>query len=195
MDCSTPGLPVLHHLLGLVQTHVHWVSDAIQPSHPLSSPSPLPFNLSKHQDLSNELAVCIRWSKYLSFSFRISPPNEHSGLFPLEWTGWICLQSKGLSRVFSNTTVQKHQFFNDQFLYSPTLTFVPDYYLKAYRAKIGFAEKKMTFGKHLRMGADCQENQPCNYQNRTFTPIPRVWGKGEDLGVGQRPVIKSITSV
>ena len=59
---------------------------------------------------SNESVLCIRWPKYWSFSFSISPSNEYSGLFSPGWTGWISLQSKGLSRVFSNTTVQKHQF-------------------------------------------------------------------------------------
>ena len=66
---------------------------------------------------SNESALPIRWPKYWSFNFSISPFNEYSGLmdwFPLGWTGWISLQSKGLARVFSNTTVQKHQFFGAQ---------------------------------------------------------------------------------
>ena len=63
---------------------------------------------------SNESALRIRWPKYWSFSFSISPSNKYSGRFPLGWTGWISLQSKGLSRVFSNTTVQKHQFFSAQ---------------------------------------------------------------------------------
>ena len=63
---------------------------------------------------SNESALHIRWPKYWSFSFSISPANEYSGLISLGWTGWISLQSKGLSRVFSNTTVQKHQFFGAQ---------------------------------------------------------------------------------
>ena len=63
---------------------------------------------------SNESVLCIRWPKYWSFSFSISPSNEYSGWFPLGWTGWISLQSKGLSRVFSNTTVQKHQIFGAQ---------------------------------------------------------------------------------
>ena len=62
---------------------------------------------------SNEMALCIRWPKYYSFSFSISPSSEYSG-FPLGLTGWISLQSKGLSRVFSNATVQKHQFFSAQ---------------------------------------------------------------------------------
>ena len=72
MDCSTPGLPVHHQLPEFTQTYVHWVSDAIQPSHPLSSPSPLAFNLSQHQGLVSH----IRWLKYWSFSFSISPSNE-----------------------------------------------------------------------------------------------------------------------
>ena len=63
---------------------------------------------------SNESVLHIRWPKYWSLSFSISPSNEYSGLIPLGWTGWISLQSKGLSRVFSNTTVQKHQFFGTQ---------------------------------------------------------------------------------
>ena len=80
MDCSTPGFPVLLH----AQTHDHWSSDAIQPSHPLSSPSPPAFNLSKHQGL-HELALHIRWPKYWSFSISLS--NEYSGLisFRIDW--------------------------------------------------------------------------------------------------------------
>ena len=63
---------------------------------------------------ANESTLCIRWPKYWSFSFSIIPSNEHPGLSPLGWTGWISLQSKGLSRVFFNTTVQKHQLFSVQ---------------------------------------------------------------------------------
>ena len=80
VDCSTPGLPVHHQLPELNQTHVYQVGDAIQPSHPLSPPSPPTFNLSQHQGLSNESVLCIRWPKYWSFSFSISPSNEYSGL-------------------------------------------------------------------------------------------------------------------
>ena len=87
MDCSTPGLPVHHQLPESTQTHVHWVSDATQPSHPLSSPSPTAFNLSQHQGLSNESVLCIKWPKYWSFNFSISPSNEYSGLisFRMDW--------------------------------------------------------------------------------------------------------------
>ena len=75
---------------------------------------------------SNESELCISWPKYWSFSFNISPSNEHSGLifFRMDWQ--ISLQSKGLSRVFSNTTGQKHQFFIAQLSYSPTLISIPD---------------------------------------------------------------------
>ena len=77
---------------------------------------------------SNESVLPIRWSKYWSFGFSISPSNEYAGLISLGWTGWISLLSKGLSRVFSNTTVQKHQFLGLSFLYSPTLTSIHDYW-------------------------------------------------------------------
>ena len=114
MNCSTSGLPVHHQFPEHTQTHVHRVSDAIQASHPLSLPSPPAFNLSQHhlkRVFLNESALRIRWPKYWSFSFSISP-SKHQDWSPLGWTGWISLQSKGLSRVFSNTTVQKHQFFS-----------------------------------------------------------------------------------
>ena len=115
MSCSTSGLPVHHQLLESTQTHVRCVSDAIQPTQPLSSPSPPALNLSQHQGLfSNEWALHIRGPKYWSFSFNISPSNEHPGLISLGWTSWISLQSKGLSRVFSNTTLQKHQSFGSR---------------------------------------------------------------------------------
>ena len=115
MDGSTPGFPVHHQLPELVQTHVHWVSDAIQPSHPLSSPSPPAFNLSQHQGLfhwvssSHQVAKLLEFQlQYQSFQWTLKDWS------PLGWTGWISLQSKGLSRVSSNTTVQKHQFFGAQ---------------------------------------------------------------------------------
>ena len=77
---------------------------------------------------SNESTLHMRWTKYWSFSFSISPFNEHPGLISLGWTGWISLQSKGLSRVFSSTTVQKHQFFYTQPSFGPTLKSVQDYW-------------------------------------------------------------------
>ena len=115
MECSTPGLPVHHQLLELTQTHVHRVDDAIQPSHPLSSPSPAS-NLSQHRGLFNWVSssqqVEIGWIG-VSASTSVLPVNIQDW-FPLGWTAWISLQSKGLSRVFSNTTLQKHQFFGAQ---------------------------------------------------------------------------------
>ena len=94
MDCSTPGFPVLHYLLDFTQTRVHRVSDAIQPSHPLSSPSPPAFNLSQHQVFSNESVLCIRWPKYWGFSFNISLSNEYSGLisFRMDWLDLLAVQ-------------------------------------------------------------------------------------------------------
>ena len=111
MNRSTPGLPVHHQLPEFTQTHVHRVSDDIQPSHPLLSPLLLPPIPPSIRVFSNESTVRMRWPKYWSFSFSISPSKEHPGLisFRMDWLD--LLQSKGLSRVFSNTTVQKHQFF------------------------------------------------------------------------------------
>ena len=113
MDCSTPGFPVHHQLPELTQTHVHWVGDAIQPSHPLSSPSPPAFNLSHHQGLFQRIFASGGQSIGVSASASVLPMNTQDWS-PLGWTDWISLQSKGLSRVFSNTTVQKHQFFGTQ---------------------------------------------------------------------------------
>ena len=94
MNHSTPGLPVHHQLLESTQTHVHRVSDPIQPSHPLSSPSPPAFNLSKHQGLSSESVLHIRWPKYWSFNFSISPSNEYSELilFRIYWLDLLAVQ-------------------------------------------------------------------------------------------------------
>ena len=108
MDYSTPSFPVHHQLPEFTQTHVHWVGDAIQPSHPLSSPSPLTFNLSQHQSLFQWVSSLHQVAKVLEFQLQ---HQTFQWIFPLGWTGWISLQSKRLSIVFSNTTVQKHQFF------------------------------------------------------------------------------------
>ena len=178
MDSSTPGFPGFHYLLELAHTHVHWVTDVIQPSHPLSSPSPPAFKLSQHSQTiailmslkhgnslllnsvqftrsvmsdslwplglqhtrlpcqsstpraslnscplsqgcyptisSNESVLHIRWPQVLEFQSTSVLPMNIQDWFPLGWTGWISLQSKGLSRVFSNTIVQKHWFFSTQ---------------------------------------------------------------------------------
>ena len=94
MGCSTPGFPVLHHHSELAQTQVHRVSDAIQPSHPQSSPLFLASIFPSSKVFSNELALPIRWPKYWSFSFSISPSNEYSGLisFRIDWLDLLAVQ-------------------------------------------------------------------------------------------------------
>ena len=90
----TPGFPVHHQLLEVTQTHVRWVSDAIQPSHPLSSPLLPPSIFPSIRVVSNESALCIKWPKYGSFSFSISPSNEYSGLisFRMDWLDLLAVQ-------------------------------------------------------------------------------------------------------
>ena len=135
MNRSTPGLPVHHQLLEFTQTHIHRVSDAIQPSHLLSSPSLFASNLPSIRVFSNESTIHMRWPKYWSFSFNISPSNEHPGLisFRMGWLDLLVVQGtlKSLLQHHSshlilakrprsnNTTVQKHQFFGTQ-LSSPS---------------------------------------------------------------------------
>ena len=91
MNRSTPGLPVHHQLPEFTQTHVHWVSDAIQPSHPLLLLPPIPPSI---RVFSNESTLCMRWPKYWSFSFSISPSNEHAGLisFRMDWLNLLAVQ-------------------------------------------------------------------------------------------------------
>ena len=118
MNCSPPGLPVHHQLLEFTQTHVHWVGDAIQPSHPLSSPIPILSSCPQSLPASGSfpMSQLFTWggqSIGVSASASVLPMNTQDWS-PLGWTGWISLQSKGLSRVFSSTTVQKHQFFGAQ---------------------------------------------------------------------------------
>jgi len=113
VDCSMPVFPILH-LLELART-----------SHPLLSPSALPFIFPNIMIFSNVLAL-IRWPKYWSFS--ISPSNEQSGLISFQIYWFNPLLSKGLSRVFSKTTVWRLQFFELSLLYGPTLTSIHDYW-------------------------------------------------------------------
>ena len=113
VDCSTLGFPVLHHLPEFAQIHVHWVRDAIQPSYPLSPPSSV-FNLSKHQSLFQWVGSLPSGGQSIRASVSASVlPLNIQGWFPLGLTGLILL-SKGLSRIYSNSTVQKHQFFGPQ---------------------------------------------------------------------------------
>ena len=113
MNCSTTGLLVHHHHPEFTQDHVHRVGDAIQPSHPLLSPSPLAPNPSQHQSLFQWVNTWGGQSIGVSALASFLPKNTQ-GRSPSEWAGWISLQSKGLSRGFSSTTVQKHQFFGAQ---------------------------------------------------------------------------------
>ena len=117
MDYSTSDIPFLLYLPEVAQTHVHQIGDAFQPSHPLSFPSSPAFNLPQHQGLSFRMSQFFASSGQsigASTSASVLPMNIQDW-FPLGWTGWISLQSKfWLSRVFSTTTVQKHQFFSAQ---------------------------------------------------------------------------------
>ena len=127
MDCSTPGFPVHHQLLELAETHVHRVDDAIQPSHPLSSLSPA-LNLSQHQGLFQLTSSSPSGAQSIGVSASASVlPANIQNWSPLGWTGWVSLQSKGLSRVFSNTTVQSISSSALSFLHSPTLTSIHDH--------------------------------------------------------------------
>ena len=115
MNCSMPGFHVLHYFPKFAQTHVHQVGDAIQLSCSQSSPSPTAFNLSQPQGFfPSELALHIRWPKDWAPASASVLPMNIKGWFPLGLSGWISLQSRRLSRVFSNTTVWKHQFFGAQ---------------------------------------------------------------------------------
>ena len=130
MDCSTPGLPIHHHLPELTQTHVHRVSDAIQPSH-LCRPLLLqPSIFPSIRVFPNESVVHIRWPKYWSSSFSISPSNEYSGLisFRMDWLDPFVVQES-----YSQESSPTPQFksINSSvlsFLYSPTLTSIHDYW-------------------------------------------------------------------
>ena len=117
MDCRRPGFPVHHQLLELAQTHVHWVSDAIQPSHSLSPPSPPAFNLSQHQSLFQWVnSLAIRWPKYWRFSFSISPSNEYSGLisFRMDWFDLLAVHEITIIMSWNNNfrTITIHPGYN-----------------------------------------------------------------------------------
>ena len=115
MDCNMPGLPVQQQRLEPTQTHVHRVSDAIQQSHPLSSPSPPALNLCQAPGSFSISQFFPSGGQSIGVSASTSVlPMNIQDYFPLGLTGWISLQSKGLSRVFSHTTDQKHQFFGAQ---------------------------------------------------------------------------------
>ena len=116
MNFSTPGLPIHHQLLEFTQTHVHQVSDAIQPSHPLSSPLLLPPIPPSIRVFSNESTLHMRWPKYWSFSFSISPSNEHPGLisFRMDWLDLLAVQGtlkSLLQHHSSKASILQHSAF------------------------------------------------------------------------------------
>ena len=129
MDCSMPGIPVHHQLPELAQTHVHRVGDAIQPSHPLLSPLLLPSIFSSIRVFSNESVLHIRWPKYWSFSFSISPSNEYSGLisFRMDWLDLLAVQGT-LNCLLQHHSSKASISWHSVFLYSPTLTSIYDYW-------------------------------------------------------------------
>ena len=106
-------LSVLHYLPEFAQIHVCWVHDAIESSHPLPPSSPPAFNLSQNRGLFNELALCIMWPKCCNLSFSFCPSNVYSGMISIR-IDLISLDSKRLSRVFSRTTIKKHQCLSTQ---------------------------------------------------------------------------------
>uniref|UniRef100_A0AC11D3I4 Uncharacterized protein n=1 Tax=Ovis aries TaxID=9940 RepID=A0AC11D3I4_SHEEP len=127
MNRSIPGLPVHHQLPEFTQTHVHRVGDAIQPSHPLLSPSPPAPNPPSIRVFSNESTLCMKWPKYWSFSFRISPSNEHPGLisFRMDWLDLLAVQGtlKSLLQHHSSkaSILRRSAFFTVQ-LSHPCMT-------------------------------------------------------------------------
>ena len=127
MDYSMPGFPVHHQLPKLTQIHVHQVGDAIQPSHPLSFPSTLAFNLSQHQGIFKRVSSSPRWPKFWSFSFSPSPFNEYSVLisFRMDWLDLFAVQG-----TQESSPTPQFKSINSSalsFLYSPTLTSVHDH--------------------------------------------------------------------
>ena len=128
MNCSTPGLPVHHQLPEFIQTHIHRVGDAIQPSHPLSSPSTPDPNPSQHQKaFSNESILHMRWPKYWSFSFSIIPYKEHPGLisFRMDLLDLLAVQGTLKSLLQHHSSKASSSAFS--FLYSPTVTSIHDH--------------------------------------------------------------------
>ena len=127
MECNTAGLSIHHQLLEFTQTHVPLGGDAIQPSHPLTSPSPPASNLSQHQGLSNESVLCIRWPKYWNFSFNISPSNDYSGpiSFRMDWLDLLAVQGtlkSLLQQHSSKASILRHSVFLIVQLSNPYMT-------------------------------------------------------------------------
>jgi len=114
MDCSTPGFPVHHQLSELAQTHVHWVGDVIQPSHPLSFPSPPVFNISQHQDLFRWVSSSHQVAKVLEFQLQHQSFHAYSGLISFR-IDWFDLEVQGSLKSLLQHQSSKEQFFGAQF--------------------------------------------------------------------------------
>ena len=131
MNRSTPGFPVHHQLLESTQTHVHWGSDAIQPSHPLRPLLLLPSIFSSVRVFSSESLLCIRWPKYWSFTFTISSSSEHPGLIPfrIDWLDLLAVRGTLKSLLQHHSSKASiHQFLGAQHPYDTTLTSIHNYW-------------------------------------------------------------------
>ena len=109
MDCSMPGFPVFHYILEIVQTHVNWVDDAMEPFHPLLSPSPFAVNLLQHQGLFQSVSSLHQVAKLLELQHQAF--QWYSGLISLNFGWFDLLAAQGNFRVFFNIKIWKHQFF------------------------------------------------------------------------------------
>ena len=128
MNCSMPGLPIHHQLPEFTQTHVYWVSDVTQPTHPLSSPSPPTFNLPQHQGPFRWVSSLHQVAKVLSFSLSINPSSEHPGLisFRMDWLDLLAVQGTLKSLLQHHSS--KASIWRLSFLHSPTLTSMHDHW-------------------------------------------------------------------
>ena len=126
MNCSTPGLPVHHQLPEFTQTHVYWIGEAIQPSHPLLSSFPRPQPLPASESFPMSQLLCMRWPKYWSFSFSIIPSKEHRGLiFRIDWLDLLAVQG-----TLKSSPTSQFKSINSSvlsLLHSPTLTSIHDH--------------------------------------------------------------------
>ena len=182
MNHSMPGLPVHHQLPEFTQTHAHQVGDAIQPSHPLLSPSPPAPNPSQHQGLFQW--VNSAWGGQnigVSALASVLPMNTQDWS-PLGWTDWISLQSKGLPRVFSNTMVQKHQFFSAQ------LSSQSNYHIHAFKgflfSWLALHTYPIYFVLHYKVQCACDyifRQEPAH----ETPPMTRSWGENLKGKMGQ----------
>ena len=171
MDYSTPGFPVFHYLPEFAQTHVSWVTDAIQPCYPLSPPSPLALNICQYQGLFQWVSSLNRWPKYWSFS--ISPSNEYWGLisFRIYWLDLLAVQGT-LKSLLQHHSL-KHQFFG------PSAFFMVIYWTEG----LMFLNCGVVLEKTHESPLDCKEIQPVNpkgnkpwiFIGRTNAEAPILW--------------------